>query len=626
MSFLLGLTFGGLVAVAVTAVLAFAVAANFRNTISLLDDKAVQTVHAVQLGLRMHLDPSRQAVSRLATLYRDGEFEISDDAEAQAALMGMLISRPNVDAVLIYDHNLVRRGVYSASDSLIRELHPSVVDNQVVYDQLKSIKPDAGARWSRLLYIPSSHAVYINAVAPLVRDGHIDGYVIAAISTGQLSNILREVVPTDGVAFVLDGGGDLIAHSEAERLGLDGKRTPSAPTVDPAKVDDWILNHRAAWEPVPLARYPATSRAGISISQIDADDEAFRFGGPPSIIITATLTEFGPSPWVIGIYFSGSDIGMELVRVWVSLAIGVIAMAAAVLIAFWLARRIARPLARVSKQASRIATLDIEDVDDLPASRVHEINTTATAFNSMLAGLRAFTLYVPRTLVAKLVESGMDETARSREAELTIMFSDIVGFTTLSESLSAQETAKLLNHHFEILVACVEAEGGTVDKFLGDGMLAFWGAPERYDKHADAAVRAAVAISRAIAADNAKADERGWPQIRLRIGIHTGPVIVGNIGTHDRVNYTIVGDNVNVCQRIEATGKEVAPGDDICVLMSAETVAALASDPPRTKVGTFHLRGRAAEVELWRLDVDAAIGASDPAPLGTGVTSVAARA
>ena len=132
-----------------------------------------------------------------------------------------------------------------------------------------------------------------------------------------------------------------------------------------------------------------------------------------------------------------------------------------------------------------------------------------------------------------------------------------------------------MNRHFAILCRAVDAHGGTVDKFLGDGMMAFFGAPDRLKGHAAAAVRAAAQIREDLAADNREAVLEGHPALRVRIGIHTGPVIVGNIGASDRVNYTIIGDTVNVSQRLQGLGKELAPEAATTIAVSAETASRL---------------------------------------------------
>ncbi|MBB4305067.1 adenylate cyclase [Rhodobium orientis] len=600
MAVLLSVVFGSLIAVAVSAGLTVAVLSNYRNTVSLLDDKAVLLMRAFEDGLSRHLDPSRQAVTRLAKLYRDSDLTIGG-ASMQSILMGALIGRPGVDVVLVYGPELNWSGVIRDTDGTIRRISDRAPLSKKVIAKLRGIKADDGTRWTDLLYIPSAHTVYTSIAAPLERGGRIDGYLVAAISTERLSELTRELAVAGATAFILDGNGRLIAHSDAAALNLDSLRDDGHPTVDPARAGDDVLASRDRWEPID--GFPKTHKAGITIAEFDVEDGRDGAGpGPPVIILTSQLAGFGPQDWTIGMHLSGSDISSEIRRLWGSAMVGLGALVVAVLLSFWLARRVARPLARVSLQASRIANLDIEDVDDLPPSRIREIDTTASAFNRMLEGLRAFTTYVPRSLVAKLVRSGMAETTRSREATLTIMFSDIVGFTTLSESLSVQETAALLNRHFQILVACVEAEGGTVDKFLGDGMLAFWGAPDQLDSHADAAVRTAIAIGRALRAENEESAARGDPVLRLRIGIHTGPVIVGNIGTYERVNYTIVGDNVNVCQRIEAEGKVLAPEAEVAILASADTVTALSVAPRSTFAGSRLLRGRMTPVDLYSID------------------------
>ena len=220
----------------------------------------------------------------------------------------------------------------------------------------------------------------------------------------------------------------------------------------------------------------------------------------------------------------------------------------------------------------------------------------------MLAGLRWFETYVPRSLVRRLMASGTGGHLASSERELTILFTDIVGFTTLSEAMPATETAALLNDHFALLGACVEAEGGTIDKFIGDALMAFWGAPDEQADSAVRACRAAQAMVEAVAVDNGRRRGAGLQPLRLRVGIHTGPVVVGNIGAPGRMNYTIVGDTVNAAQRMETLAKELDEGDDVTVLVSGSTVAALAGSALQAeRVGEFEVKGKRALLEVFRL-------------------------
>jgi class 3 adenylate cyclase len=216
--------------------------------------------------------------------------------------------------------------------------------------------------------------------------------------------------------------------------------------------------------------------------------------------------------------------------------------------------------------------------------------------------MREFSRYVPRSLVERLIRSG-EESIRTVERELTILFSDIIEFTTLSERMNASDTATVLNDIFDIQCREIEAQNGTVDKFMGDGLMAFWGAPDADPDHASHAIASAAKIASAAQAFNRERREKGLPPLRLRMGIHTGRVVVGNIGGGSRQNYTIIGDAVNVTQRIEQMGKELmAPDDDTIVLVSDHAVKTTTGQFSFKPVGTRVIRGRERPVAVFILD------------------------
>ncbi|MEX2454049.1 MAG: adenylate/guanylate cyclase domain-containing protein, partial [Rhodospirillaceae bacterium] len=223
-------------------------------------------------------------------------------------------------------------------------------------------------------------------------------------------------------------------------------------------------------------------------------------------------------------------------------------------------------------------------------------------------GLRWYETYDPRQLVQRLIQR--DAPVASEEKTVTVMFTDIAGFSTLSEHMPAAETAALLNAHFTILADCIEAEHGTVDKYIGDSVMAFW-EPDGDGEDVDRAIRAASEIRRRIRADNRTRAGRGDGRISVRIGIHTGTAIVGNIGAPGRVSYTLVGDTVNVAARLEQLCKELTTDADAVILVSGDT-AALARRPlGLTPRGSFALRGRDGEIEAFSLDLGWEAG---PAP------------
>ena len=227
-----------------------------------------------------------------------------------------------------------------------------------------------------------------------------------------------------------------------------------------------------------------------------------------------------------------------------------------------------------------------------------DLGALAASFNRMQAGLAerqrlqaAFGTYVDPALAARLLEQG-DDVFTGERREVTVMFVDIRDFTPFAEANTAEDTVARLNALFEIVVPAVVDAGGHVNKFLGDGALAVFGAPNELADHADAAVTAAVVIHRLVA-------ERFGGALRIGIGINTGVVIAGTIGGGSKLEFTLIGDTVNVAARVEQLTKTT--GDTI--LLTQQTVDALPSRPTGlTDRGAHALKGKSAGVQIFALD------------------------
>ena len=229
---------------------------------------------------------------------------------------------------------------------------------------------------------------------------------------------------------------------------------------------------------------------------------------------------------------------------------------------------------------------------------MRELNEASDAFNRMTTDFRSFETYVPRQLVRRLMDR--DAPVQSEQKTVTVMFTDIAGFSTLSEQMPASETAEMLNQHFSILVACIEAEDGTVDKYIEDSVMAFW-EPDAAGDNVDRALQAARQIRTQVTQDNERRRRDGRVAPAVTVGIHTAPALVGNIGVPGRVNYTLVGDTVNVAARLEQLSKDIAPDGDTRVLVSADTVALTADKAGLQHVGRYDIRGRDGDVDVWIL-------------------------
>src|SRR6201993_4124373 len=255
-----------------------------------------------------------------------------------------------------------------------------------------------------------------------------------------------------------------------------------------------------------------------------------------------------------------------------------------------------QPIRDIAEGTKRVAAGDYSQ--RLPVVQDDDLGALAASFNRMQAGLAerqrlqaAFGTYVDPALAARLLEQG-DDVFTGERREVTVMFIDIRDFTPFAEAHSAEDTVARLNALFEIVVPAVGDAGGHVNKFLGDGALAVFGAPNDLADHADAAVNAAVLIHRLVA-------ERFSGELRIGIGVNTGVVIAGTIGGGGKLEFTLIGDTVNVAARVEQLTKTT--GDPI--LLTQQCVDALASRPPGlTDRGAHALKGKSAAVQVFGLD------------------------
>jgi adenylate cyclase len=173
-----------------------------------------------------------------------------------------------------------------------------------------------------------------------------------------------------------------------------------------------------------------------------------------------------------------------------------------------------------------------------------------------------------------------------KSSEVSILFADISGFTTVSETKSPEEVAEFLSHFFSYAVESIFAYGGTLDKFIGDAVMAFFGAPIQQDDHADRAVLAGLMLQRLIGEWNEEREKQSLPVVRVRVGINSGPAVVGNVGTEKRVDYTVLGTSVNIASRLESGVAK--PGQ---VVISQNTLDRVIGSFNTQALGEFALRG-----------------------------------
>jgi len=268
-----------------------------------------------------------------------------------------------------------------------------------------------------------------------------------------------------------------------------------------------------------------------------------------------------------------------------------------------LSRVLTGPLDQLTREAEEIRSLRFDGAEP-PPSRIAEIQTLEDAMGLMRQGLRTFGVYVPRSLVDQMLISGTAPALGGSRRELTVLFTDIAGFTTISESLPPEETMLRLSEYLSTLSAAVMAEGGAIDKYIGDAIMAMWNAPLSDPDHAARACVAALRMDRLSRRMEDEARAKGLVPLHTRIGLATGDAIVGNVGSADRMNYTAVGSTVNLGARLEGLNKAFGT----TILAAGSVVEPIADRFAVRALGRAKPKGTVVPTRLYNL-----MGAQGPA-------------
>jgi len=381
--------------------------------------------------------------------------------------------------------------------------------------------------------------------APIYHDGKVTGVASADITLDGLSHFLSERKISPGtLSYILDSQGGVLANSELAKTyaNTDGE-------VE--------LQHiTSLGNPLPAVAYSERPR--------DSENPySFSYGGKRYVASSSMLpTQVGKS-WQL---FTVTPLGDFTARFerndkrlfgWGLIAIGI-----EIVSIYFLSALVSSPLERLALKVARIEDLVGDDLPPL-RSAIAEISLLSKAIHTLGTTIRSFAAVVPVGLVKQLVNSDRKLELGVHSRFLTIFFSDLEGFSTLSEESPTQELMERVSTYLELVTKAINGEAGTIDKFIGDGVMAFWGAPALLEDHAWRACVAALRVQRGMDALNECWRREELKPLNVRIGIHSDAVLVGNIGSEARMHYTVMGDGVNIAARLEGINKEF--GTRLCV-------------------------------------------------------------
>ena len=441
---------------------------------------------------------------------------------------------------------------FSFRDKLDKEVGVSQV--AAVYDpRMRDWYKDAAIKKSTALSTPyifsSSGLPGITIASPFYKEGVLTGVVAVDITLDNLSQFLAaRVVSPGAMSLIIDEQEKVIANSNLkEKVKLVDKKVN--------------LKHIGALD----SDLPALAM----VQQVKAvNKDNFTFVHPTTneeyAISFSSFASDANKRWQILILAPLDDFSGPLKENNKRLMIfGTLAIILQILFIYFLSRLIAKPLEKLEKKVNDVRELRPATDNVLIESPIREIASLSRAVDTLDHAVRSFAAFVPVGLVKHLIESNQQLQLGGESRFLTMMFCDVEAFSKLAESSPSNELLVRISAYLEAVTLAVNEEQGTIDKFIGDAVMAFWGAPAPLNDHAWHACSAAIRISQRMAVLNAKWMAEGLEPLQVRIGIHCDAVVVGNIGSKHRMSYTVMGDAVNLTSRLEGINKEY--GTQICV-------------------------------------------------------------
>jgi adenylate cyclase len=557
------------------------------------------------------------AVALFATWFRVRDF---NDKQARRLINADLTRAAETFATVVAARNQLQIAVatIAARDHQFKELYAEG-DFETLASALKNIEAPARSRLVAAVS-PEGRVLAPAATQARVETGLFTQLIALALATptdmptatgygfidGNLHSLVLvplrapDIIGWIALGFQIDGqlAAELKQQTDIDLTFLDRSGRPLATTLSAAMAAD--LGHAAAqW-------------GG------EANTRELSLAGESALVNLRPLRTGSSTPAWLALQYSLAEKlapARALQDNLLLVALGSLVVAMALSLGF--ARTLTRPIEELVGHTQRIARGEYTVRNT--SYRQDELGHLSRAFDDMSRGLaERDRVRAERDRVRDLLDKYRDlldknvspEVAAQQlrdgtalggeEREVTILFADLRGFTTLSESLAPHDLLTLLNRYLDRMSTAIEAQGGVIDKYIGDAIMALFGAPVTQGDAADRAIAAARGMEQALAALNAELAAEGRAPLAIGVGINTAPVVAGIIGSNRRLNYSVIGDGVNVAARLQAQTRKEEYATNI-IVSAATKAAARAPFSPRA-LGTVPLKGRSEPVEIFAVD------------------------